>query len=287
MVRETRGLSQAFAEYHPAEAAQVLEALPPAESAAFLAELPIRASAAVVRRMAPPYSARCAEAFDEGILMALAEVLGPQPTAALLKHLPPERQARALERLPVAVAVAVRLLIGYPRDTAGAWMEPWPLALAPDVPVQDAVEQLRRFEGTLHDLVFVVEGDWRVSGVLSAATLLRAAPREPLSRVMRQPAPRVPALTPINSVRDHPGWHDFPALAVVERQDRLVGALHRQALAAALAEARPRAVSQATGETLAALGSAYWQSVSALAQLTVSLLPGVRRVGDKEGENER
>lgn len=282
MMRETRGLSEVFAANHPAEAAQVLETLPTTETATFLAELPVKVAAAVVRRMAPPYSARCAEEFDESTLMALAEVLGPQPTAALLTHLPAERQARALDRLPVAVAVAVRLLIGYPRDTAGAWMEPWPLALAPDTPVQDATEQLRRFEGAVHDLVFVVDGDWRVSGVVTAAALLRAAPREPLSRIMHQPAPRVPALTPISSMRDHPGWHDVPALAVVERHDRLVGALHRQGLAAALAEARPRGASQVPGETLAALGSAYWQSVSALAQVAVSLLPSVRSVGDKE-----
>ncbi len=287
MTRETRGLSEAFAANHPAEAAQVLESLPSAETAAFLAELPVKVAAAVVRRMAPPYSARCAEELEESTLMALAEVLGPQPTAALLTHLPPERQARALERLPVAVAVAVRLLIGYPRDTAGAWMEPWPLALAPDTPAQDATEQLRRFEGALHDVVFVVEGEWRVTGIVTAAALLRAGPREPLSRLMRQPAPRVPALTPVTSVRDHAGWHDFPALAVVERQDRLVGALHRQALAAALAESRPRPVSQATGETLGAIGNAYWQSVSALAQFAVSLLPNVGRVGDKEDKNER
>lgn len=287
MARESRGLSEAFVAAHPAEAAQVLESLPSMETAAFLAELPVKITAAVVKRMAPPYSARCAEALDESTLMALAQVLGPQPTAALLTHLPPERQARALERLPVAVAVAVRLLIGYPRDTAGAWMEPWPLALAPDTPAEEAAEQLRRFEGAPHDVVFVVEAEWRVVGVVTAVALLRARPREPLSHLMRQPAPSVPALAPAASLRDHPAWHDLPVLAVVERQDRLVGALQREALQRAISQARPPETARAAGETMTALGSAYWQSVAALAQLAVSVLPSVNRVGGKEDKNER
>jgi magnesium transporter len=287
MARESRGLSEAFAAAHPAEAAQVLESLPSAQTAALLAALPVKIAAGVVKRMAPPYSARCAEALDESTLMALAQVLGPQPTAALLSHLPPEQQALALERLPVAVAVAVRMLIGYPRDTAGSWMEPWPLALAPDTPAGEATEQLRRFEGAPHDVVFVVESEWRVAGVVTAVALLRAGPRQPLSHLMRQPAPSVSALTPVASLREHPGWHDLPVLAVVERQDRLVGALQREAWLAAMARSRPLAASPAAGETLTALGSAYWQSVAALAQLAVSVLPSVTRIGGKEDKNER
>jgi len=41
------------------------------------------------------------------------------------------------------------------------------------------------------------------------------------------------------------------------------------------------------GETLGALGGAYWQSLTALTQLTVSLLPSVGRVDQKEKSDER
>lgn len=286
-MRESPALSEAFAAAHPLEAAQVLERLPAAQTAAYLSQLPARVAAGVVKRMAPPYSARCAEALDEPTLMALAEMLGPQPTAALLTHLPPDRQAKTLERLPVAVAVAARLLIGYPPETAGAWMEPWPLGLAADMPAEDAAAELKRFDGALHDVVFVVEGEWRLVGMVTAGALLRAQPREPLSHIMRKPAPCVPALAPVASLRATAAWDELPALAVVERGNRLVGALTRVALARALAAARPQPVSQMAGETLTALGSAYWQSVAALAQLAVTLLPAVAPVGAKEDRNER
>lgn len=286
MPRESCGLSEAFVALHPGDAAQVLETLPSVESAAYLATLPVKAAAQVVKRMSPPYSARCAKAFDDDTLMAMAEALGPQPTAALLTRLPAERQARALDRLPVAVAVAVRLLIGYPRDTAGALMQPWPLALAPETPAAEATEQLRNFEGAPYDAVFVVEGEARVVGVVTAAALLRAGARERLAQLMRQP-PSVPALTPISSLGEHPGWSELPVLAVVERQERLVGALERPSVLAAIAQSRPRSAAQAAGETLSVLGGAYWQSVSALAQLAVGSLPAVPRVDGKEDRNER
>lgn len=287
MVREARRLSEAFVENHPGEAAQVLEALASAETAAYLAELPVKVAAAVVKRMAPPYSARCAENLDEKTLMALAEVLGPQPVAALLQHLPVERQARVLHRLPVGVAVAVRLLIGYPRDTAGAWMDPWPLAVPGETAVADVIEQLRRFEGSPDDVVFIVEGEWRLRGVVTAAVLLRSAPRESIGRIMREPAPVVSALAPVTTLREHASWLELPALPVIERGERLVGALTRRSLEAALAEVQSTPATRVAGETLGALGGAYWQSLTALTQLTVTLLPGIGRVDRKEDGNER
>lgn len=286
-MREARCLSETFVASHPAEAARVMEALPAAESAAYLSTLPVRLAAAIVRHLAPPYAALCAETMDPRTLTALSEVLGPQPTAALLQHLPPNAQAQALDRLPVGVAVAARLLIGYPQETAGAWMDPWPLALAAETAAGDALDQLKRYQGATEDVVFVVEEEKRVIGVVTAARLLRSSPRESLSRIMLRPAPSISALTSLAAAREHAGWLEAAVLAVVERQDRLVGALRRQTLAAALPKLRNEASSAATGGTLGVVSSAYWQSVAALAQLAVSLLPKVAPLDRKEDGNER
>lgn len=283
---EPRPLSVAFVEAHPVEAAQVLEGLPAPESAAYLASLAARVAATLVKNMAPKYAARCAEALPAAELVAVVEALGPQPAAALLQHLERDRQAKVLESLPVGTAVAVRLLIGYPYDTAGSCMDPWALALPAEMGAADALEELKRFDGDAGDVVFVVGAERRLLGVVSVGVLLRSPPREVLSRIMRQPAPSVSALTPLAATRGHPAWTEMSALAVVERQGRLVGALRRPVLEAALS--RQHALLETAGsDSLAGLGGAYWQTLATLAQLAVSMLPPVKPIENSEEDHER
>lgn len=283
---EPRRLSVAFVEGHPAEAAHVLEGLPAAESAAYLGSLSARIAAALMKNLSPKYAAGCAEAMPVADLAKVVEALGPQPAATLLQHLTRERQVQVLESLPVGAAVAVRLLIGYPQDTAGSCMDPWPIALPAEAAVADALEELKRSEGDALDVVFVVGAERRLLGVVGVGALLRSPPREVLSRIMRQPAPSVSALTPLGAVRRHPGWAAAPALAVVERQERLVGALRLPVLEAALT--RQHALLETAGsKTLAGLGGAYWQTLATLAQLAVSLLPPVKPLESNKEDHER
>jgi magnesium transporter len=280
---ELRPLSVAFVEGHPERAAQVLDALPVAESAAFLAASPARLGATVVRHMTPQYAARCVEKMDERALSSLVAALGPQAAAALLQHLAPDYQARVLERLPAGVAVAVRLLVGYARDTAGSCMDPLPLALPGETPVEDALAALKRYDGEPDDVVFVVAPGRRLRGVVAVAGLLRAAPAAALSAVMRQPAPCVPSLTPLAAIRNHPGWLALSALAVIEGQDRLVGALRRPPLEAALAKGLEPAPGDS--DVVSGLGGACWEVLASLAQLAVNLAPPIAAVSRRK-ENE-
>jgi len=277
-------LSVAFVESHPERAAQVLDALPVPESAAFLSASSARVGAAVVRHMTPQYAARCAGEMDERALSGLIAALGPQAAAALLRHLPADLQARLLERLPAGAAVAVRLLVGYARDTAGSCMDPLPLALPAETTIESALAQLRRHEGGPDDVVFVVAPGRRLRGVAAAAGLLRAAPAASLSSVMRQPAPCVSSLTPLAAVRNHPAWLEVPALAVIEGQDRLVGALRRQSVEAALAQYPGTAPGQGT-DPVEGLGGVCWETLESLAQLAVSLAPPIPAVARRK-ENE-
>ncbi len=104
-------------------------------------------------------------------------------------------------------------------------MDPWPLALAPEMTAGDALEQIRKFEGEISDCLFVSNGQRKPAGVLSPADLLRVTSRETLSAIMRPAVHKVPALASVTLVADHPGWEEFHVLPVMERENRLVGAL--------------------------------------------------------------
>ncbi|MGQ0749268.1 MAG: magnesium transporter MgtE N-terminal domain-containing protein [Betaproteobacteria bacterium] len=280
---EIRGLSTAFAESHPADAARVLEALPAEDTAAFIEALAPRVAAPILRQVGPPYGARVAGLLDESHAVAVIQHMGPQSAAQLVQHMAAERQLKVLAHLPVGTSIAIRLLVGYPRGTCGAYMDPWPLALAPDMTVADALEQIRKLEGELGDALFVSSGQRRLCGVLSLGELLRVPSREQLSAIMRPAVHTVSALATVTVAASHPGWDDARVLPVVERENRLVGALHRRALSAALAApATPRTQPSAASGIFAA----YWQTVSALTEIAVGALPPVPPIAEERSNHD-
>jgi Mg/Co/Ni transporter MgtE len=280
---EFNGLSTAFVGSHPAEAARVLEALSAADTAEFVAELAPRLTASMLRHLGPPYAARVITMLEEGKAAAVIQIMGPQAAARVVQQMPNDRQLLLLALLPVGTSIAIRLLVGYPRGTCGAYMDPWPLALGPDMAAGDALEQIRTFEGELGDCLFVSNGQRRLIGVLSLVDLVRAGPREPLSAIMRPATHTVSALASASLIAAHPGWDEFHALPVVERESRLVGALHRRALSAALAAPAERSQSNVASGVFAA----YWQMVSALTEVAIGALPPVPPVAEGRRNNER
>lgn len=282
-MREVNGLSRAFVETHAEEAARVLEALPAADTAHFVAALSPQLAASVLRQMSPPYCAKLFALLGDEQATGLFRVVGPQVAAQILQQFSTERQARLLALLPVGAAVAIRLLIGYPVGTCGACMNPWPLALMPDTTAAEALEQIRRFEGEIGDCVFVTDDQHKLQGVAGLHALVRAEPETALAALMAAPMHKVSALATASAVAGQAGWDEYHVLPVVERENRLVGALHRHALVATLAT-KP---SGPAPDLAGGVAGAYWQTVAGLAQIVVSTLPPVSPVERTGRDDER
>lgn len=282
-MREVNGLSRAYVEAHALDAARVLEALPAADTAHYVGQLSPQLAASVLRHMSPPYCARLFELLGDERATGLFRAVGPQAAAQVLQHFPGERQAQLLALLPVSMAVAIRLVIGYPVGTCGSCMNPWPLALTRDTSVADALGQIRAFDGEIGDCVFITDDQRRLRGVAALDALVRAEPAALLEVLMVVPAHAVSALAMTSAVAGKPGWDQFHVLPVVERENRLVGALHRHALATETAVKPAGSVSGAAGS----VAGAFWQTVSGLAQIVVGTLPPVSPVEPARRKDER
>lgn len=280
---ELKGLSVAFVEGHPAESARVLETLSPADGAEFLTAVAPRLAASVLRYLAPAFCAKVLEPLDDETIVRLLEAMGFQEVSQLLQRTPVERQTRLLGRLPVATAIAVRMLIGYPKGTCGAAMDPSPLVLSPDATVAEALEQLRQFEGELGDCLFVCDSERRLVGVIALGDLVRAAPRAAVGSVMSASQHSVSALASVASIARHPGWNYFHVMPVVERENRLVGAAHRHMLSTQ----RSEAAAQTNPPLTAGAAGAYWQTIAVLTEGVIRALPPVPPVGKARRNDER
>ncbi len=218
-------LSLHFVEQHPREAAGVLEAQPAEAAAAFLSEIPVRAAALVMASMLPFHAARCLRKLaPEDAASLLAEVK-PAAGAALMRQVSERRANDLIGRLPSRRAAVLRLMLGYPVTTVGAWMDARLPLLADDETVGGAIRRLRREDWDIDTFLHVVDRDRQLCGRLRSGALLRAGVRTPL-RALLEPAPAtLQARTDLLSVRDLPAWDDGEALPVVRRSGEMIGVL--------------------------------------------------------------
>jgi len=270
-------LTQAFIDAHPFDAARELATLPANEAAALFHRVPPRLGGPVLAAMLPPTAARVLDALDNDRAMALLASIGVQPAVAVLRHMPDPRRGRLIEGLPTAVAVASRMLLGYPEDSVGAWTDPDIVALPPETKVGDAIARVRVATTDIARVHVIGPGE-RLLGTSELAALLRAQETAQLGSVVGEPPDVLAAVSSLSGAATHRGWNVTASLPVVERGDRLVGVLRRATLARALrrsaADARAR-----QHETLSeVLASSYWDALSGVISATMTLLPSARPV---------
>lgn len=281
----TEDLSYAFIESHPVDAARVLERIAPQNVAALLADMPARLAAPVVRSMLPLHAARCLESMDDHSVPGLLRAMGPQSGVAVLHYMAESRRNDLLVQLPTAQSMAYRLLLGYPEDTVGAWMDPRVLAMPADTTADAALRRLREAGDEGNAGIFVLGNGQRLLGHVAPSDLLRAAAEMPLYKIMRKTGYTLPARATIRAVEEHAGWDDFQSLPVVEGDERFVGALNRGVLARAFLRNRPNPSTGGYGDMVANVAGSYWTGVASLIQLIVSLLPVSRpRAEGETGE---
>ncbi len=276
-------LSLAFMRGHPAQAAQVLESLPADEAAALFAQAPARLGAGVLSAMLPNRAAQCIASLDDARALELLTAMGTQPTVAVLRHVPEPRREELVAGLPTAAAFASTLLLGYSEDTLGAWADPDVVMLPPDTPASQALERMQR-ESANQTLVFVIEGDRRLAGMIGLGALLRAPEGATLASLMQRPADVLAAHAPLSAAPAHPGWENSSLLPVLEPGERLVGLMTRDALTRALRRAAPPSSDPRDEATLPVLfARGYWHVLCGLLEGGLALLPCVPAVSRLDG----
>lgn len=278
-------LSFSYLEAHPRDAARVLERLPAVDSAAFLGGTPARLAAPVLQHMLPLHAAGCLAQLDDDIAAGILHALGAQPAVAVIRHLPEPRRAALIGRLPTTMTVALRLLLGYASNTAGAWMDPGAIAVPGDFRCDEALMRLREAEGDFSQ-IYVLGNAQRLRGVIDVTRLLRCDGQAPVSTAMRPARHTLPAQAALASVHRHPGWSEQRDLPVLERGERFVGALNFGVMVTAL-ESASAEEGEARGDTLEQLAGAYWGGVSRLIEAVVGALPADDQRTGEAGHDTR
>jgi magnesium transporter len=270
-------LAVAFVESHPTEAAVAFERMRPELCAATLEALPTHAAVAAMREMVAPVAAECLAQIDPRTAAAIVDQLDVDASTIMLRRIPREPRVRLLEALPVRTREMIDRVLRYPEGTAGAVMDPNVHALPDDVSVAEARVMLRRTARGLMFYIYVVDREQRLVGVLDVAELTSARAGDSLRGVMHTQIERLPAWTPANAVRTHPGWRTYHAMPVVDEVGRFLGAIRYQTLRRLEQEADAASAGRATAATVAALGELFHLGVAGFVEgLSAAAVPHER-----------
>lgn len=275
-------LTLAFVTAHPAEAARILERLNAPDAAALFDRIPARAGAPVLAAMLPSAAARIVTSVDAQGAASLLASCGTQAAVAILRQITEPKRGQLIKGLPTTVAVASRLLLHYPDDSVGAWIDPDIVVLPPDTTVTEAIARVTSGKEAEVELVFLVDHDQRLVGAINVTALLRASGAVRLASIVQKPQMVLTASATISGMARRRGWRQSAVMPVIDRNSRLIGVLRRDALDRALARGH-RTIRHDEGEPVTSvLARGYWNAFAVLTHASVSMLPQPKPIVDKQ-----
>ena len=217
-------LVAAYLRLHPESAARLLEAMPVAEANAVLNAVDVATAAPVVGHMLPTCAAQCLERQPPADSALLLERLGSQESVAVLRHLSSEHREAVLSSLGPQWLVAFKLLLSYPTNTVGAWVEPRVLTLADDCTVGEARDRIARSEQVTQARIYVLDRARRLRGAVRGLALLQGSSRKKLASIL-EPADALWARDALATAQEHRVWERHTEAPVVNRDEEFIGVI--------------------------------------------------------------
>jgi magnesium transporter len=165
-------------ELHPADLADVAEALPFEKVPVFLAALPRERAAQILEYLDEELRAEVLEAMTAPQAAALVSEMTPDERADLLEELDEEHAEDIVEEMPAETRRETEALLVYDPDTAGGLMTTEFVQVDGNTSVEDTLHRVRQIARSpkreaMH-AIYAMDDERRLSGVLSLRELLAA-----------------------------------------------------------------------------------------------------------------
>ncbi len=220
---ETSRLTLGFLRRQPQSAANVLEDLPCESAASFLLDVPPRVAAPVIMCMSPCPAGLCLQAAGRDYMLAVLPLMPASSCAAILRRLPVIDSETLLAALPAQKTFHLRLLLRYPANAVGAWMDPDVPVLKSGIKVGTARKRLLAEHGTLDRFLYTVGAGQAFTGRVSTLELLQADGNMLLDRLIVEAPFILRARSSIGSLLDDSRWRDMDPLPVLSSDGRFLG----------------------------------------------------------------
>jgi len=245
-------IAREFLRACPREAVKLFESLSDGPKGAYIATLEPGDAALVLAELLPVDAARCVDVLDDERLAAVLAAMPRADAARLVRGLPPVRRTALYHAMGRLRAGLIELLVSYPPELVGAWVDPDVVLLRETLTVGDVRKRLRRHAAALDERLFVVDDARRLVGALDFRRLAVARRRQRIGDLIARDTHALPGGMRLETAHLDPNWSNAGCLPVTGRRGEFLGVLRRETLLRALAaeEAVPATPGSDAGKDL-------------------------------------
>jgi Mg/Co/Ni transporter MgtE len=120
--------------------------------------------------------------------------------------------------------MALQLLLSYPINTVGAWVEPRVLTLPDDCSAGEARDRIARSNHLQQTRIYVLDRSRRLRGAVRGLALLQVPNRKALASII-EPAEALSARDALATSQEHRIWERDTEAPVVNREEEFIGVI--------------------------------------------------------------
>ncbi len=218
-------LREGLWDFHPADVADLLAAIPREDRIPVLAQLRDEQLGGVLSYIGGGVLRMALTRLPPAKIAAALDTLEPDDAARLLSFLPEERRLPVLNRMSAKDAAAARGLLAWEPGSAGRLMTDRFVKVAPGWTVAETMAHLRKIDpevATVADL-YAVDEKGRLVGVMSLRKLLPSEPGRKVWELMTHDVISVLPETPQEEVARLVAKYGFNAMPVVSSEGKALG----------------------------------------------------------------
>ena len=255
-----------FMTEHPKAAVRVLEQTEPTAVANLFAMIPPAYASSVTRYMMPEFAGSLMQRLEADKAAAVLSSLDVANVTGILRLVNKDSRRTLLDALPAGLRKNIELLLSFPSNTVGAWMDPALLTVANDLKCKNVIRSMKARESRgPSDMIYVVDRDGNYLGRVLLFDVLKAGENQPVSAIMDTSCPALPAPMILSQANEHRAWEYADDLPVTNRSNRLLGILHHHALRQGLQQSKFKKQPQQAGkDPVSSIFEVYGHSLLAL-----------------------
>jgi len=212
---------------HPADLADVAEALPRSQIPVFLATLPAPRAAAVLEYFAEELRTQLLEEMSPEQAASLVAAMTPDDRADTLEDIDEERAEEIVDALPESTRRDTQALLAYPPDSAGGLMTTDVVSVPSTYTVEETLRRVREIARSgrreAMNTVYMLNVDDTLAGVMSLRELLAAPEGARMSDVAWPEVRKVAVTADREEVARLISEYDLVAIPVVDEKNRILG----------------------------------------------------------------